>query len=158
MTVSVWRIATETLAYPANDSSGAGAQLTGGRWNSPGIAVLCFSANLSLAVLETLSHLGAGKPLYNHFLVRIDIPDDVWNNRYLPDPLPGGWDAVPAGVTSRRVGDAWAALGSSALLVVPSVIIPDESNVLINPSHPEAARIVATTVKRWLYDPRLFDS
>ena len=68
--------------------------------------------------------------------------------------MPGGWDAIPAGATARAAGDAWIASASSALLLVPSVLVPDECNVLVNPRHPEAAGI--TTVKRWHYDPRFF--
>jgi RES domain-containing protein len=136
--------------------SGAGAKLTGGRWNSKGVALVYCSENISLAALETLSYLNSGGLPFNRFLVRIDIPDDVWRMRRLLDPLPGGWDAVPSGRTSQSVGDDWVALGDSPLLVVPSVIIPDEMNILINPSHAAAARIVATTDKRWNYDARFF--
>ncbi|MES2351197.1 MAG: RES family NAD+ phosphorylase [Pseudomonadota bacterium] len=156
MTVPVWRIATEALAYPANDTSGAGAKLTGGRWNSPGVPMLYCSENISLAALETLSHLRPFPLPYNRFLVRVDVPDDMWSKRTQLNPLPGGWGAVPCGLTSKRAGDAWAAFGASALLVVPSVIIPDESNILINPLHADVARIVATPLKRWHYDPRFF--
>jgi RES domain-containing protein len=157
LTVSGWRIAPEVLEHAANDMSGSGAKLTGGRWNSPGVALLYCSANISLAALETLSHAKSGTLPYNHFLARIDIPDDIWEKRRQLDPFPGGWDAVPSGLTSRKVGDEWGALGSSALLIVPSAIIPDESNILINPSHADAANIKSTTLKRWIYDPRFFD-
>jgi len=88
--------------------------------------------------------------------VRIDVPDGVWDARLVLDPLPGGWDAVPSGMTSRTAGDAWAASGSSALLLVPSVSVPDEYNVLINPQYPDVASMTATTIKRWIYDPRFF--
>ena len=71
-------------------------------------------------------------------------------------PLPGGWDAIPAGLSARNAGDWWVASGTTALLLVPSVIVPDEYNVLINPQHRNAAAITATTIKRWIYDPRFF--
>ncbi|MES2263971.1 MAG: RES family NAD+ phosphorylase, partial [Pseudomonadota bacterium] len=76
--------------------------------------------------------------------------------RIVLDPLPGGWDAVPSGMTSKSTGDAWIHRGQSALLVVPSVIIPDELNILVNPAHPDTAMLVATTIKKWHYDPRFF--
>lgn len=88
--------------------------------------------------------------------MRIDIPDAVWAACQILAPLPGGWDAVPAGLTSIAAGVAWIASGASALLRVPSVIVPDEDNVLINPQHPDTAALTATTIKRWLYDPRFF--
>jgi RES domain-containing protein len=158
VTFSVWRIAAEVPEHAANDMSGASAKRSGGRWNSEGVALLYSSVNISLAALETLSYLTFGPSPFNRFLVRIDIPHDVWDKRHLLDPMPAGWDAVPSGLTSRKVGDDWIAQRYSPLLIVPSVIIPDESNILINPSHPDVSRIIATTVKRWIFDPRFFHS
>ena len=70
-----------------------------------------------------------GLPL-NRYLVRIDIPDKVWDLYQVLGPLPGGWDAIPAGLTARNAGDRWVASCATALLLVPSVIVPDEYNVL----------------------------
>lgn len=156
MTVPVWRIAVETPTFAANDLSGTGAKLTGGRWNSKGTPLVYCSTNIALATLETVHYLRTGGLPFNRYLVRIDIPSAVWDARQAMSPLPGGWDAIPAGLSARAAGDAWAASLASALLLVPSVIVPDEYNVLINPNHPDAAKIVATTVKRWTYDPRFF--
>jgi len=156
MTVQVWRIAVEAPAYAANDLSGAGARMTGGRWNSKGTPVVYSAANIALATLETVHYLSGGGLPFNRFLVRIDLPDSVWAARQVLNPLPGGWDAIPAGISARTAGDAWLASGATALLQVPSVIVPEEYNVLINPRHKDAASIVAKTVKRWVYDPRLF--
>ena len=156
MTASVWRIAVEAPSYAANDLSGAGAKISGGRWNNAGIAMLYASASIALAALETLSYIRAGSLPFNRFLVRIDIPDAIWQARLLPPSLPGGWDAIPCGCTGRAFGDAWIAGRASALLLVPSVLIPDEQNILLNPGHPDMAHIVATTVKRWACDPRFF--
>lgn len=156
MTVPVWRIAVESPSYAANDLSGTGAKLTGGRWNSKGTPVVYSAANVALATLETVHYLSGGSLPFNRYLVRIDIPDVVWAARQVLDPLPGGWDAIPAGMSARTAGDAWIASGASALLLVPSVIVPDEYNVLINPQHGDAALMAATTLKHWIYDPRLF--
>ncbi|MDR7051494.1 RES domain-containing protein [Duganella sp. 3397] len=156
MTVAVWRIAVEAASYTANDLSGTGARLTGGRWNSRGTPVVYCAVNIALATIETVQYLKVGGLPYNRYLVRIDIADDVWNACTVLAPLPGGWDAIPAGLSARAAGDAWIASGASALLRVPSVMVPDEDNILINPQHPDAAAITATTLKRWLYDPRLF--
>jgi RES domain-containing protein len=156
VTVPVWRIAVEAPTHAANDLSGTGARMTGGRWNSKGTPVVYSAANIALATLETVYYLSGGGLPFNRYLVRIDIPDAVWAARQVLDPLPGGWDAIPAGMTARTAGDAWIASGATALLLVPSVIVPDEYNVLINPQHGDAAAIVATTLKRWIYDPRFF--
>ncbi len=156
MTQTVWRIAADTLSCAAKDLSGTGAKITGGRWNSPGTPLTYCSTSIALATLETIAYLGTGSIPFNRFLIRINIPRTVWAARSILDPLPGGWDAVPAGLSSRAAGDAWAAAKDSALLMVPSVIVPDEFNALINPLHADAASINATILKRWIYDPRFF--
>lgn len=156
MMVPLWRISVEAPNYPANDMSGTGAKISGGRWNSVGTPVIYCSTNIALATLETVLYLCAGGLPFNRFLVRIDIPDAVWRARTVLDPLPAGWDAVPSGLTSSMTGDAWAASAASALLLVPSVIVPDEQTVLINPLHADSTTIIATTIRRWIYDPRFF--
>lgn len=153
MTVALWRIAATTPKYAADDLSGAGAKSTGGRWNPVGMAATYCSESIALAVHETVVHLRSGGLPLNRYLVRIDVPDDVWAARHVLAP-PVGWDALPAGMISVQAGEAWLMSNASALLVVPSVIVPEESNVLINPLNPDAARIVATALRKWHYDPR----
>lgn len=155
MSVYVWRIATEAPTYPASDLSGTGAKISGGRWNSAGVPLVYCAGSVSLAVLETLSHFQTGDLPYNRCIVRVDIPVDVWSRRIELAPLPGGWDVIPHGISSCASGDAWVASMASALLVVPSAIVPEDRNVLINPVHPDSLRIKATTVRKWMYDPRL---
>lgn len=133
-----------------------GAERHRGRRNSKGKPVVCCAASIALATLETVHYLRSGGLPFNRFLVRVDLADALWDARQVLDPLPGGWDAVPAGVVARTAGDAWIKSGSSAVLLVPSVIVPDEYNVLVNPGHRDAATIIATTVKRWIFDPRFF--
>ena len=152
----LWRIAVETPAYPASDLSGTGARITGGRWNSKGAPGVYCSTSIALATLETVHYLRGGGLPFNRYLVRIAIPDVVWDARQVLEPFPGGWDAIPAGLAGKRAGDGWIAAGKSALLLVPSVIVPDEYNVLLNPRHADAAAVTASTVRRWSYDPRFF--
>lgn len=157
MTVSLWRIAVDAREYEAHDLSGKGAEKTGGRWNRPGRPVVYVATSIALACLETVVHLGAeGLPL-NRTLVRIDVPDDVWERRIVhrAEELPIGWNAVPEGKVSLDLGDGWLRSVVSALLMVPSAIVPEEFNVLINPLHSEGRRITATKARRWLYDGRL---
>lgn len=155
MTESVWRIATDAPTYHADDLTGAGAKATGGRWNEPGLAVIYASRSRALACLETFVHLNAsGLPL-NRYLVRIDIPDSVWGAAQTALPPPIGWDAEPAGIVSIQLGSGWLQAKSSAVLRVPSAIVAEEENVLINPLHADAAKLSATKVRKWLYDPRM---
>lgn len=157
MTVNVWRIASDTPDYTAEDLGGKGAEISGGRWNRPGMPMVYCSTNIALAALETVVHLNAGALPLNRILVRIDIPDDLWDARMnsLVNLLPFGWDVLPAGKVSLDIGDGWLRSNSAALFEVPSAIVPEESNVLINPRHPDAGRITSVKTRRWTYDGRL---
>lgn len=153
----VWRIATDTPDYTAEEMSGLGAKATGGRWNRVGTAVVYTAGSRALACLETVVHLAAGSLPLNRYLVGIDIPDDVWAARQTltAATAPVGWDALPAGLVSLEIGDRWVRGAACCILEVPSVIVPEESNILINPAHPDAARITAAKVRKWLYDSRV---
>jgi RES domain-containing protein len=154
--ITVWRIASETPCYAADDISGTGASLEGGRWNRNGSAVLYCTSSIALACLETLSRAGEQIPA-NRYLVQIDIPEDIWYeaDRFPADTIPIGWDAVPPGKTSHDFGEHWIAEGRSAILVVPSVIAPEECNILINPYHVDWQRIRSRKIRKWVYDFRL---
>jgi RES domain-containing protein len=153
----LWRIGTDTPAYQADDLSGKGAEATGGRWNAKGTPVVYTSETRALACMETLVHLNAGGLPLNRYLVAIEVPDAIWSaaEKLEVPTLPVGWDAEPPGLVSIDTGTAWLKSNRSALLLTPSVIVPDEFNVLINPGHPDIRSITATKVRRWLYDPRL---
>ena len=153
----LWRIAAETRRYGAADLSGAGAAAKPGRWNAIGEAVLYAAPTIAMAVLETAAHIDdAGLP-QNRFVVRIDVPEKMWRARITlgVDALPVTWAAIPAGRASVGVGSRWIREGASALLEVPSVIVPEETVVALNATHPEIKRLKATVVRRFDY-PRLF--
>ncbi len=136
--------------------SGKGAASKGARWNHAGELVTYAATSISLAAWETRAHFGRGAALpWNRFLVRIDVPDDIWSARQALAPPPVGWDAIPEGSVSRNAGSAWLKGAASALLAVPSVIVNEEDNVLINPAHADSVRIVATKVRRFVYDHRV---
>ncbi len=157
MTQIVWHIATDTRTYEADDLSGAGAKATGGRWNDGGVAAIYASETQALACLETLVHLNAGGLPFNRYLVAITIPLAMWAKArtQTPPSLPVGWDAEPAGRASLQFGTNWLKSAAGPLLRLPSVIVPDEFNVLINPQHTDISAITASKIRRWLYDPRL---
>ncbi len=155
---TLWRIASDTPDYVAHDLSGKGAEITGGRWNRKGLPVVYCAATAALAALETIVHFAAaGLPL-NRFLVRIDLPDDVWKFRRSATAasLDVGWNAVPAGKVSLDFGESWLKDPAGPLVLeVPSVIVPEESNVLLNARHPHMSRVKATKLRLWQYDGRL---
>ncbi len=153
----LWRIATETRDYKATDLSGAGSAKAPGRWNNENQPVVYCSTSIALAVLETAAHVDTtGLPL-NRFLVEIAVPDSVWDKRqeFNPAELPATWCAIPAGAGSVAEGSGWLASNDSLLLLVPSVIVPEERNALINPRHPDALQINARVARPFEYD-RLF--
>jgi len=151
----VWRIAADTPTYGAGDLTGKGAELTGGRWNRKGTPLLYASPSVALACLETLVHLGDPLPL-NRYLVQIDVPEAAWNARTRFNAAAHvGWDAEPAGLVSLDWGSQWAQSLTALIAEVPSIVVPEESNVLLNPRHADAAQLGARKVRRWTYDQRL---
>jgi RES domain-containing protein len=129
--------------------------LMGGRFNSPGRPVIYGALNFAGAMLEVLVHARIGKVPKHHVWVEVDVPDDVSVEHAGHEALPVGWDAPDAQI-ARRFGDQWIDEARSALLVVPSVVARAERNVLVNPAHPEAARLVASVPQAVVWDQRLF--
>jgi RES domain-containing protein len=154
---AVWRIASDTPAYGSDDLSGKGAEITGGRWNKKGTPLLYTAGSIALACLETVVHLGGTSPLpLNRYLIKIEITDEMWKERVIFDDSNNvGWDALPEGLVSINWGTSWASSLSSLLAQVPSIVVPEEYNVLINPKHPTASKLVATKLRRWSYDTRI---
>ncbi|WP_233801568.1 RES family NAD+ phosphorylase [Paraburkholderia sp. HP33-1] len=154
---TLWRIGTDTPAYTADDLSGVGAKITGGRWNRSGTPMLYTAGTIALACLETLVHLKVGDLPLNRYLISIAVPPTVWRKtRTLVDPAKHvGWDALPAGMVSLELGEEWVRSKASVLAVVPSVIVPRELNVLVNPEHPDIAKLKVIKHEKWSYDHRL---
>ena len=151
--MNLWRIAAETRDYPANDLTGRGAAKNPGRWNDSGEPVVYCALTIAMAVLETAAHIDdAGLPL-NRFVVRIDVPDAVWaqHEERAPEQLPVAWSAIPAGRASVKTGSAWLSSRSAAVILLPSVIVPEERITLINPRHDAAPRISAEVTRRFDY-------
>ena len=135
--------------------SGTGAMLVGGRFNSPGRPVIYGALSFAGAMLEVLVHARIGKVPRHHVWVETDVPDDMEVERVEAHELPAGWDGPDLRV-ARHFGDRWIAEGRSAVLVVPSVIARAESNVLVNPAHPAAMRLVVSSPQPVVWDRRLF--
>jgi RES domain-containing protein len=148
---SAWRIVKTSHADRA--FTGEGAQRTGGRWNSAGVAVVYASEHKSLAVLEMLVHLDL-QDAAHYLTFRLDF-DEALTERCPPGRLPSGWrEEMPARAT-RRLGDAWVREGRSAVLAVPSAIIPEELNYLLNPAHADFRKIAIGKPVPFTFDPRL---
>jgi RES domain-containing protein len=150
--MQIYRIGDER--HPLWD--GTGAALVGGRWNSPGRQVIYGSLSFACAMLEILAHANIGRvPVTHRFLVA-DVPDDITVERHSAASLPVGWD-IDNSSSARSFGDMWLAEARSAVLLVPSVVARLESNALVNPLHPGAARLKISVSEKVVWDKRLFE-
>lgn len=152
MLIHLWRMCKARHASTALD--GEGARLVGGRWNSPGRRAVYLSEHLSLAALEVLAHFTKGTAP-EHVAIPLDVPEDM--SIYTPTltALPPDWRAVEAPPSTQRFGDAWLNGATTALMRVSSVIIPEEFNFVLNPAHPDFARIKTHPPVPFSFDPRL---
>jgi RES domain-containing protein len=147
----VWRL-TRT-AYAADPLTGHGAAIAGGRWNSPGVRMAYASTSRPLAVLEMLVHVTRDTVPPDMVLVPVDVPD----RSIAPvPPLPADWLDLPYGAGARRLGDAWIEQKLSLALLVPSVVLQAERNLLLNPAHPDLRRVRVRAVEPMVLDRRLF--
>lgn len=123
-----------------------------------GTPMVYSAENIALACLETFVHLNSGGLPLNRYLVQLAIPENLWQSATrldMANRVVVGWDAMPHGRVSLDIGEKWANSKASALMIVPSAIVPEECNILINPVHPGAAKITAVKIRKWLYDPRM---
>ncbi len=135
--------------------TGEGARLFGSRWTSPGLPVAFASESLSLATLEVLVHLGPEPPLSAYSCFELAIPENVVEVLD-PSRLPASWRISPAPADLQIIGNRWLAAGRSAVLRVPSALVPSESNFLLNPGHPAFGQIRIGSPQEHFFDPRLF--
>ncbi|MEM7498694.1 MAG: RES family NAD+ phosphorylase [Pseudomonadota bacterium] len=146
---SVWRLTRPKYA-PGLD--GLGAKKTGGRWNSPGLAAVYTASSLSLAILETFVHLPAAlrdvRALPAMRAIELSVPADLFAAARVEA-------TVPLERESRKTGDDWLRRASSAVLQVPSAMVPLECNYVLNPVHPDFERIRLVADHDFAFDGRL---
>ena len=152
---TVYRLASAGPDWDECDLTGAAAKVVGGRWNNVGVPMMYASSSIALAVLETIVHLGATRMVFNRYLVAIEIPADLYRRREVVERPPEALDSIHASFKSKQFGSDWVTAGRKLLLDVPSVIVPRERNILINPLHPDMHRLKTANLGRFAYDPRL---
>ena len=152
MIVRAWRIVN--ASYQARAFTGDGARMFGGRWNSRGIPVVYTAGSLALASIEMVVNLPSPKLL--EAFVRIPV---CFSSRLIEDPaveeLPADWKSRPVSPGTKNFGDKWINEQRSVVLKVPSVVVPEEYNYLINPSHPDFKKIEIGSPVVYHFDPRL---
>ncbi len=146
-----WRITQQKHARTA--FGGEGARLYGGRWNSPGVPVVYVAQSQSLAILEILVHLDAPELLQKYVFFEATFDDSLVVDLDR-SALPKNWRSDPVPESVQRVGDRWLLSLDSAVLRVPSALLPEESNFLLNPRHPRVAAIAVSQPRAFRFDPR----
>jgi len=147
----LWRVVKRQHVATAFD--GKAAQRFGGRWNSPGRRAVYASATKSLAMLEILVHLDVGRSLPEFVAFSFDVDDRLIAR--LAVRLPASWRDARGLLITQQIGDQWLAANENVALVVPSAIVPEESNYLLNPAHPAFGTLKFGRAVSFVLDPRL---
>jgi RES domain-containing protein len=134
--IRAWRIVDATRV--ANAFTGEGPRLLGGRWNSPGVRIVYASENVALATLEVLVHLRRMASLPEFVVISCEFDEKLVD---AVKHVPPSWRDYPPPLQLQAIGDEWIRRARSAVLRVPSVIVPAENNYLLNPAHPKFRRI-----------------
>lgn len=149
--LTVWRLVTHRFAETA--FSGEGARLYGGRWNRKGIPLVYTAGSQSLTMLEMLVQ---DEPLRaNYMMIPATLPDSLVIERIDPAQLPADWRDLAAREQLQALGTDWARRRLSAVLAVPSTVIPVETNYLLNPLHPAYPEIEIGVPQPFITDLRL---
>ena len=143
------------MKYANTAFEGIGSKKAGGRWNSPGRAVVYTSENRATAALKILVHVRRAQLLRDAYIMfKLDVPDELVSVLDL-HALARGWDAPIETSSSTDIGDAWFDARASVALRVPSVVIRGETNLLLNPEHPNFGQVVIGPPEPFLFDVRL---
>lgn len=153
MTVTVYRLTKRR--YQNQIFSGIGGLYADGRWTFRGHPVIYTSASISLAVLEyTLNYRRRGW-VPASVLGRAIIPDKLRIDVVTPADLPRNWSAAESPPTLRKIGQRWLDAGKSAVLQVPSAVVVEEWNYILNPQHPDFKKLILQKPKPFQFDRRL---
>ena len=141
--------------YADNPLDPQGAKLYGGRWNSKGVAAVYASDSIALAALEKLVHLHRNDVMNHFVLCEMTLKDDAIMT-LAEDALPEDWRDDPPPSSTMAIGDEWLASGESLALAVPSTVVPQQFNLIINPNHPGFGKLKKSlTVEPFVFDCRL---
>ena len=151
MIVCAWRLVRANRAEHA--FSGEGARLYGGRWNPPGLRATYLSGSRALAALEVLVHEAERIPASAFLFFEARFPSEFVREIH-PDEIAGDWRGYPPKPNTTGVGEEWIRSQKTPVLRVPSILIPEEANYLINPEHPRANEIEVRDPRPFRFDPR----
>ena len=144
-----------TLAkYVDTAFSGEGARRVGSRWTPVGYPAVYTASSVALAVLETLVHADLSV-MPSHRVIKVVVPDNLAMTSTDDNQLPVDWRETPAPAPLQAIGKAWLDAGETAVLKIPSIIVPHEFNYVLNPTHPDFKELSISTDKAFDIDPRL---
>ena len=146
-----WRIARARFAL---DRSGAGGLVDAGRWHPLGVPVIYAGLSVEICALEKLVHTGRILPP-DLQLVRLDLPDDPGLYEHLDPARVPNWADTPPGAASVAFGGAFLREQRGLALVVPSAVVPEARNLVINPLHPRFAEVTMAVERPFVFDARL---
>lgn len=146
----IYRLAT---AQYADDLTGTGAKLLGGRWNVPGIAALYTSENISLAVLEIVVHTERRFIPPTYQLLKLTVPDTVLLSTITKDNLKKQWKDDPE--YTQWMGTEFLKQNKHLIMQVPSAIVEEEHNYIFNPKHTDFKKLKITSISSFKFDNRL---
>jgi len=152
--ITAWRLDKEKRAMEA--FTGEGGRLVSGRWHHQGIPVVYVSESLALSVLEKFVHLGFESSHIKYVYFKIEIPDRVSITILKTADLPIDWTAEPPHDSTKDIGTNWAKESSTAVLRVPSVLVPSSWNYLLNPSHNDFKKINISEPIPFVFDARMW--
>jgi RES domain-containing protein len=157
--MKVWRICR--APYAAEAFNGEGSRRFGGRWNSHGVPMVYASTSLSLAAIELFVHLEPGQAPSDLVYLSAELPEGEPASTIQPSQLPEDWwtdEPAPGAPTARDLGDAWIRDKASLAVMVPSVPIRSEWNVLLNPLHPRMRELRIEAPQPFVFDARMFQT
>jgi RES domain-containing protein len=140
--------------YAATAFTGEGARLYGGRWSPTGVPVVYLSESLPLAALEVLVHLERPPLLETFVYFRLTF-DSSLVLTVAPEDLPEAWNSNPEPLANAAIGEAWFREQASAILHVPSAVVPGSYNFLLNPVHPDFELVEIDGPRPFAFDSRL---
>ncbi len=133
--------------------TGDGARLWGGRWNPPGLPAVYLAESRALAALEILVHAPPEAIRLDWRCIALKVPDE-WTEVANAADLPDDWRHLPSSPGARRFGEKWLREGGAVALRLPSVVVPEEQILLVNPAHPDFRKLAVSAARVFRFDPR----
>jgi len=149
----VYRLAKSKYS---NDLSGRGAEKTGGRWNSKGVAMVYTSESRALCTAEIAVHIPLGIMPKDFELISVEIPDSIEIFELSVSDLPKDWNSIPHSGKTQELGDKFIRENKHAVMKVPSAVVQGDFNYLINSNHEDAKNVKIIKLESFVFDQRMF--